>query len=147
MTPLIQYKYPFFKPEVNSLERRIEELTNFSQQTREAGHILVVGGRSVAIEIVGEILNSYPNKEITIVHPMNTLMDSWPKSGLKKLDKFLANKKKGRNVNIVLGKKFVRTLDDNRHELSDGSFIQGILLFNLFYLLLLLYSFACLFLC
>lgn len=96
----------------------------------------------MAIETVGEILHYYPSKHITIVHPAASLLDGWPKSGLKKLDKYVNDKKKGRNVTVVLGKKYVRTLEDGRHELSDGSFVQGILSFflSLFFLSFALFS-------
>eukprot|EP00026_Physarum_polycephalum_P009792 Phypoly_transcript_09928.p1 GENE.Phypoly_transcript_09928~~Phypoly_transcript_09928.p1 ORF type:complete len:366 (-),score=65.46 Phypoly_transcript_09928:121-1218(-) len=115
-------RYQHFKAEVSTLHERTNQVSAFSQQVQNANHILVVGGRSVGAEIVGEILEQYPAKQITIVHPAESLMDGWPKSGIAKLNKFM--KGKGNRVNVVLGKK-VTNSEGNRHELSDGSTIEA----------------------
>jgi hypothetical protein len=76
----------------------------------------------VGVEVVGEILEQYPSKQVTIVHPAETLMDGWPKSAIKKMNKFLNGK--GKRVQVILGKKVSRS-EGTRHELSDGTFIEG----------------------
>ena len=95
----------------------------------------------MGVEVVGEILEQYPNKQMTIVHPSNSLMDGWPSGGIllffsssssrfayvllgiKKTQNWM--QEKGKCVNVVLGKKLVRS-EGNQHELSDGSIIEGI---------------------
>jgi len=115
-------RYEHFKAEAPTLQERTTQISDIAQQIQNANHILVVGGRSVGVEVMGEILEQYPSKQITIVHPAQTLMDEWPSSGLKKLNKFINGK--GKKINVVLGKKVVRS-EGNRHELSDGSVIEA----------------------
>lgn len=118
---MILTRYPFFKAEAVTKDARFAEITGIAQQIQAANHVLVVGGRSVGVEFVGEIINTWPNKEVTIVHPMDNLMDMWPKSGIKRLNKYLGERK---NVHIVLQKKVVRS-EGTQHELSDGTMVEG----------------------
>lgn len=114
-------RYPFFKAEVPTLAARTEEVVNHSQRVRNANHVLVVGGRSVGLEITGEILEAFPDKRVTIVDSGDTLMSVWPKGAVAKLNKFVARHK---NLTVVMNKRVVRS-EENRHELSDGSFIEA----------------------
>lgn len=115
-------RYQHFKADAATLHERTNQVNTLAQQIENANHILVVGGRSVGVEIVGEIVEKYPAKQVTIVHPAASLMDEWPQGGMKKLNKFIHGK--GKRVNVVLGKKLASS-EGNRHELSDGTIIEA----------------------
>jgi len=114
-------RYPFFKAEATTVLSRREELTDFALRVNNAQHILVVGGRTVGVEFLGEILHYHPQKRITVVHPGEVLMDEWSKPGVQNVYGYL---KKQRNLTIVCGRKVVRS-EGNTHELSDGTFIEA----------------------
>ncbi len=53
---LTQLRYPLFKAEAPTLTARADELISFAQQVRTASHVLVVGGREVGVEFLGEVM-------------------------------------------------------------------------------------------
>ncbi len=68
---------PAIKPswEDRTLAARNETFKTFSEQIKHAKHILIVGGGSVGVEMLGEINETYPNKRITLVHSKDRLLE------------------------------------------------------------------------
>eukprot|EP01112_Ceratiomyxa_fruticulosa_P008489 TRINITY_DN21_c0_g1_i1.p1 TRINITY_DN21_c0_g1~~TRINITY_DN21_c0_g1_i1.p1 ORF type:complete len:390 (+),score=69.16 TRINITY_DN21_c0_g1_i1:281-1450(+) len=95
-------QYKVFKGFHETLAQRREEVHQFSQKVRNAQHILIAGGGSVAVELVGEVIDMYPKKQITIVHSGKSLLAG----------KYSVPFLKARGVNIVSDTKLV--LDDVR---------------------------------
>jgi len=69
-------RYPLFKGTALHFDQRKEEITNFIQRIKNANHILIVGGGIVGVELVGEILDVSPQKQITIVQSGDRLVPS-----------------------------------------------------------------------
>ncbi|KAN0000285.1 hypothetical protein ACTFIZ_000739 [Dictyostelium cf. discoideum] len=101
---LAPFKAPLEKITGNEILNYYKDI---SEQIKQAKSILIVGGGSVACEVVGEIIDKYPppieNKElakkITIVHSGNKLVS--PKTNNKFNDSINNYMKKG-NVSIIL---------------------------------------------
>jgi NADH dehydrogenase FAD-containing subunit len=68
---------PAIKPswEDRTLAARNQTFKTFSEQIKHAKHILIVGGGSVGVEMLGEISDTYPNKRITLVHSKDRLLE------------------------------------------------------------------------
>jgi NADH dehydrogenase FAD-containing subunit len=47
--------YQYFKAEAQTLPQRGDELLEFSQRLRAANRVLVIGGRTVGTEFIGEV--------------------------------------------------------------------------------------------
>jgi Pyridine nucleotide-disulphide oxidoreductase len=141
--------YPLFKPDLPTISERVHEVHSFAQRIRDAQHVLVVGGRGVGVELVGSIIDEYPDKKVTVVHPGKALMDLWPESGIQRLRNYISSKPSIEVVSVQItfffllfffiiinsdstNKLHCRVINSegNRHELSDGTFIEGI--FNIF---------------
>ncbi|KAJ7110023.1 FAD/NAD(P)-binding domain-containing protein [Mycena epipterygia] len=66
---------------------------------KKAQKILLVGGGAVGVEFAGEIKDVWPEKEVTIVHGDNAIMNSTYPSGFRKaLEKDL----RARGINLIL---------------------------------------------
>src|SRR3989344_3234719 len=72
---------------------RINHLRDYYKQLEKSQKIVIIGGGIVGIELAGEIITKYPNKEITIIHKNNKLMERNHAKAISYADKFL--KKKG----------------------------------------------------
>jgi hypothetical protein len=67
------------------------QISAFSQQVAQAETILIVGGRSVGIEVMGEIFSLFPDsKNVILVHSSpSSLMDGWIPGGIEKLNGYV----------------------------------------------------------
>lgn len=90
---MIDNRYDFFKASSHTLPDRIEEIEEFAQRLKMANRVLIVGGRTVGVEFLGEILEKYPEKEIILVHSGNNLLDNWPTPGSELVDKYISKKR------------------------------------------------------
>lgn len=54
---------------------------------------MIVGGRTVGVEFMGEVINLYPSKNIIIVHSGDTLLDYWPDVASQQVKKYTFNKR------------------------------------------------------
>ncbi|KAF9476817.1 FAD/NAD(P)-binding domain-containing protein [Pholiota conissans] len=58
-----------------------EHVSSWRKKIQDAQHIVIVGGGAVGIEVSGEIKDSYPSKDITIVHANRLLLgDMYPET-------------------------------------------------------------------
>jgi len=112
--------YEYFKATAQTIPQRGEELTEFAQRIRAANRILVVGGRTVGTEFIGEILAEYPEKEVILVHSGPAMMDEWSNIGISMVTDHMKKKR----LTIIKDKKVVKS-EGNLHQLSDGSVIEA----------------------
>lgn len=70
------YKKPFRQRNVVVAEHG-HELRNHHEQLVEAKRVLVVGGGIVGVELAAEIANTYPLKEVTLVHSKDQLLNTF----------------------------------------------------------------------
>jgi apoptosis-inducing factor 2 len=96
-----KYKSPF-KEENLILPNRGRELKEYNRRLEDSKKILVVGGGLVGVELSGEILSEYPDKEVTLMHSGSELIPRNSKKSREVSKRFL--EKKG--VNIIFNKEF-----------------------------------------
>ncbi|KAK6703591.1 hypothetical protein SNK04_013519 [Fusarium graminearum] len=79
----------------------IEELKGFQQRIGKADRVAVIGGGAVGIELVTEIRERYPDKEVTLIHSRQQLL---PRFGPKLHDHVMTTLKK-QNIEVLLGER------------------------------------------
>ncbi|GKU12678.1 unnamed protein product, partial [Fusarium langsethiae] len=79
----------------------IEEFRGFQQRISEAGKVAVIGGGAVGIELVTEIREKYPDKQVTLIHSREQLL---PRFGPKLHAHVMATLKK-QNIEVLLGER------------------------------------------
>ncbi|RGP63902.1 hypothetical protein FSPOR_8229 [Fusarium sporotrichioides] len=79
----------------------IEEFRGFQQRISKAGKVAVVGGGAVGIELVTEIREKYPDKQVTLIHSREQLL---PRFGPKLHAHVMATLKK-QNIEVLLGER------------------------------------------
>lgn len=80
---------------------RSEELKKHHNKLENSSNILIIGGGLVGVELVGEILDSYSNKNITIVTSSNSLIPRQNKRAIS----LVTNYMKKNNVKIIFNEK------------------------------------------
>ncbi len=99
----------------------INQTKEATDKIKRSKEILVVGGGFIGVEIVGEIINQWPEKHVTIVHSKNLLIERSPKSASDFVKKFFERQ----NVNIIFNERVVNhtnnifTTDKNRKIKAD----------------------------
>ncbi|KAH8807546.1 hypothetical protein F5884DRAFT_343156 [Xylogone sp. PMI_703] len=84
-----------------SREGAIEELQTFQQQIESARNIAVVGGGAAGIELLTDIKDTYPNKEVTLIHSRSQLL---PRFG-PKLHEYVFQELKKYGISILLNER------------------------------------------
>lgn len=77
---------------------RAHELENYFQKLKKSKLVLIIGGGLVGVELAAEIICSYPEKEIILVHSKAELIDRNPTKARDYAKTFLKNK----GVKIIL---------------------------------------------
>ncbi|KYQ93160.1 putative apoptosis inducing factor [Tieghemostelium lacteum] len=94
-----------------SLSEAPTYINSLSEQVAQAKKILIVGGGAVGVEVAGEIVYKYTDKEVTIVNPTDKLVAN------VFVDKFyqnLSKKLKSNNIEVVVDKiTFPEELKEN----------------------------------
>lgn len=91
----------------------INELLRQREALKNAKKVLIIGAGPVGIELTGEILEVYKDKEITLVHGEDNVLSSrFP----NKLRDSLTRQLKSLNVNLILNDK----VDAQRQNIGDG---------------------------
>ncbi|CAG8656776.1 9528_t:CDS:2 [Gigaspora margarita] len=81
-------------------EESVDELVAQRNAVRNANKILIIGGGPVGIELAGEIASVYQDKEVTLIHAANHLLnEKFP----KKMINLLAKQLKELNVKLIFG--------------------------------------------
>eukprot|EP01112_Ceratiomyxa_fruticulosa_P013961 TRINITY_DN3961_c0_g1_i1.p1 TRINITY_DN3961_c0_g1~~TRINITY_DN3961_c0_g1_i1.p1 ORF type:complete len:382 (-),score=73.31 TRINITY_DN3961_c0_g1_i1:184-1329(-) len=105
-------KYHVFKGDNEYLSQRRAEVIQYSLKIRNAQQILIIGGGSVGVEFAAEILETYPDKKITIVHKGDSLVvGRYSQKWLKK-----------RGVTIILKDRVI--LDDSIHDRESSGIMR-----------------------
>eukprot|EP01095_Lingulamoeba_sp_RSL-Kostka_P011173 TRINITY_DN4182_c1_g1_i1.p1 TRINITY_DN4182_c1_g1~~TRINITY_DN4182_c1_g1_i1.p1 ORF type:complete len:369 (+),score=130.14 TRINITY_DN4182_c1_g1_i1:279-1385(+) len=72
------YNPPFKNPNL-IISTRAVELANCSDRIDKSQKLIMIGGGTVTVELCGEIIDKYPDKEIVIVHSRESLISRAPK--------------------------------------------------------------------
>lgn len=81
-------------------EQYQDHIRSWRQKFRDAKHIVLVGGGSVAIEIAGEVKDVWPHKKVTIVHGQEHLVNgTYPMKWRTNIEKRMRQ----RGVDVILG--------------------------------------------
>ncbi len=85
------------------MDLRARNLRNCYDKLCKSKKILIIGGGLVGVELAGEILSKYKNKEVTLVHSMDRLMERNPKRASEYAEGYL----KKRGVEITYNERFI----------------------------------------
>eukprot|EP00977_Amphora_coffeiformis_P014505 scaffold4079_cov167-Amphora_coffeaeformis.AAC.1 len=85
-----------------------------------ASKVLILGGGAVGVELAAEIVDHFPQKQVTLVDASPTLVPLFPKS----VGEYAARWLSKHGVRLVLG-KFLDSWDENSCKLKDGTVIQA----------------------
>ncbi|RMJ16281.1 hypothetical protein CDV36_004036 [Fusarium kuroshium] len=85
---------------LNSRDREgcITELQGFQQRISKAERIAVVGGGAVGVELITEIREKYPDKQLTLIHSRDQLL---PRFGAK-LHELVLSTLRAKNIEVLL---------------------------------------------
>ncbi|CAG8565226.1 5614_t:CDS:2, partial [Paraglomus brasilianum] len=90
------------KVEGRNKEDIVKEIGIYRTAVKKANRVLIIGGGAVGIELAGEIKTTYKDKEVTVVHPHELLInDSFP----KKFRKQATARLKALGVNVILNER------------------------------------------
>lgn len=99
---------------LNYAERN-QEMLDEHQSLASAKSVLVIGGGHVGVEFAGEIASAFPDKEITLAHAANSLLDrSKPKAQRKAFEQLTA-----KGVKVIFNRRFSKDGDIYRCSISN----------------------------
>ena len=88
-------------------EERNQEVLDAHQSLASAKSVLLIGGGVVGVEFAGEISSAFPDKDITLAHATDTLLDNFkPKAQRKALEQLTA-----KGVKVKFNRRFVKDGD------------------------------------
>lgn len=102
---------------LGSFEKQYAELR---QAIKEATRILILGGGPVGVELTGEILDVLPEKDITLVHAGESLLDNASPALSASFQKSVLEKLQSKGVNLLLGQRV-----EVSEETLNKSFVAG----------------------
>jgi apoptosis-inducing factor 2 len=70
-----------------------EEVLEIARKIKDSNHVLIVGGGVIGVEVAGEIVEKFPDKNLTIVHNHNRLLERFPSDSSEYTLRFLKRKK------------------------------------------------------
>jgi NADH dehydrogenase FAD-containing subunit len=89
----------------------IQEFRGYQQRIGKADRVAVIGGGAVGIELVTEIREKYPDKEVTLIHSRQQLL---PRFGPKLHDRVMGTLRK-QNIEVLLGERPLYPSDAGQH--------------------------------
>ena len=98
-----RYNTPI-KDENIVITARADKLRSYAQKLRKAHTVLVIGGGVVGVELAAEIIEAYPDKDVTVVHSKGELIDRNPQKARMYAQRFLEK----RGVKIVFNERIVK---------------------------------------
>jgi len=99
-----RYTVPI-KEENIVIAARGRELQQWAHQLEKAKNVLIVGGGIVGTELAAEIVERFPEKEITLIHSKKDLLERNPRKAQKYARRFLQR----RGVKIIFEERVVDT--------------------------------------
>ncbi len=103
-----------FKEEGMVLPLRVRELVQKHKDLEEASKVLLIGGGIVGVELAAEIITKYPQKEVTLIHSKERLMERSSLKASKYAEKFLTKKGVKIIFNERVEKKNGKTFTTNK---------------------------------
>ncbi|XP_030830622.1 apoptosis-inducing factor 2 [Strongylocentrotus purpuratus] len=100
-----------------TIDQALDLYKDACEKVKAAKTVVIIGGGAVGVEIAGEVATDYPDKEVTIIHARDSLVepatsDTFRASVQKQLEEL--------NVKLVFGEK-VTNLDDIPRDLSGAT--------------------------
>lgn len=92
-----------------------------SQRIRDARRIVIIGGGAVGVELSGEIRYQYPDKDLSIIHSGDTLLDKFNPPVLSRFYSYLIRQMEEMRIVLYLGQK----ADITRREAKGRPYIAG----------------------
>ena len=97
----IQYSAPF-KSSKSTKEEAIQQFKDLNEDIKKSKSILLVGGGPTGVEVAGEIVTDYPDKQVTLIHGGSQLIPGKYKDAFKARVK---TELEIRKVKVILGEK------------------------------------------
>ncbi len=112
------YSFPFEGHDA-VLTKRADELREHCNSLCSAKKILIIGGGFSGVELAGEIAVKYPEKELTIIHAMDRLLERQPQKVSRYAQRFFEK----RGVKIIFN-ELVKGERKGIYETNKGTKIQ-----------------------
>ncbi|WIE49828.1 FAD-dependent oxidoreductase [Pseudomonas sp. GM17] len=100
------FSNPLMRASNSTVEERKSFYQRYSQCIEKAGHVLIVGGGPIGVEIAGEISENYPGKKLTIVERGARILSSTSKAASEVATKEL----RARGVEILTNETLQRNV-------------------------------------
>jgi len=104
-----RYRSALVKAHFGTKEERRRHYEMIRAHIKGAERILIAGGGPVGVEITAEVLETYPEKKLTLVHSHKRLLADTAEKAARKAARYLAD----RGVNIIFGEKIVDNHEDD----------------------------------
>jgi len=132
-TPDIKFRSgrntPYDKNEISALNStvitaRAQHIEGYNSLLKSSQSVLIIGGGTVGVELAGEIIENFKDKEITIVHSSSALMPRSPQRAINYTEDYF----KRNGTNLIFNDK-VSTQEGNRFVTNGGKVIEADLAF------------------
>jgi len=104
---------------------RSQHFEDYHSMVKSAQNVLIVGGGTVGVELAGEIIDNFKDKNVTIVHSHDTLMNRSPQRAIKYTEDYFY-----RNGATLIFKDKVVGQEGNRFTTTSGKLIEADIAFN-----------------
>lgn len=98
------YNTPFKEKDI-IITARAKNLRDSHEKLEKAKKILIIGGGLVGVELAAEICTHYKDKEITIIHAKDKLIERNHEKAVKYAENFLKNK----GIDIIYNERVIKT--------------------------------------
>ncbi|KAH3674191.1 hypothetical protein WICMUC_003433 [Wickerhamomyces mucosus] len=112
-----------FDPQGINQNQYIDEMKSTKNKIERANIITVIGGGALGIEIAGEIKDTYPEKEVKLVHPHPFLPPELYAS--KNLKSGIKRQIEEVGVNLLLNTRIKEELENGNLKTTDNKIIQS----------------------
>jgi len=110
-----------------TMQARSATWTQQCQAVEQANSVLILGGGAVGTELAAEIVDHYPNKQVSIVTGAASLVPSFPAKSIQHTQKWLRD----RGAQVVLQER-VASFDERSCQTTSGKTFEADLVFNCF---------------
>lgn len=107
--------------ERRSIEAREQEWRGEHDRLREVDSVIVIGGGPVGVELIGEIVSAFPDKQVTLIHGPDRLLPDFGAGIGDKARKVFEQ----RGVRVILGQRASAQGDGRTVELASGEMLEA----------------------